>query len=143
MWNADDSGPYNSSAHACPHPQTHSSLSPPDLPPPEADQTKEQAVEFVNERGFICFWPVSGITLPSLWAAVAGDRPVADAHDDPGHVTWGWKDSLLGARKWYYAKVLRKKATMIALDVAPYFYVVALRWRWNYVEDSSGKAVAT
>src|SRR3972149_5049108 len=74
---------------------------------------------------FSYFWPIKDVTLPSLWAAVAGDRPVADAHDDPGHVTWGWKDSLLGARKWYYAKVLRKKATIIALDVAPYFYALS------------------
>lgn len=87
--------------------------------------SKEQAIDFVNQRGFIYFWPISGITLPSLWAAVAGDRPVADAHDDPGHVTWGWKDSLLGQRKWYYAKVLRKKATIISLEVAPYFYALS------------------
>lgn len=88
-------------------------------------KTKEQAVDFVNERGFIYFWPITGITLPSLWAAVAGDRPVADAHDDPGHVTWGWKDSLLGARVWYYAKVLRRKATIISLDIARYFYALS------------------
>ncbi len=62
----------------------------------------EEAIHFVNQRGFIYFWPIKGILLPSLWAAVAGNRPVADAHDDPGHVTWGWKDSLLGKRLWYY-----------------------------------------
>lgn len=87
--------------------------------------TKEQAVDFVDERGFIHFWPVKGVTLPSLWAAVAGDRPVADAHDDPGHITWRWKDEMLGARRWYYAKVLRKKATFIALDVLPSFYALS------------------
>lgn len=65
------------------------------------------------------------MTLPSLWTAVAGSRPVADAHDDPGHVTWGWKDSLLGQRQWYYAKVLRKRATMIALEAAPFFYALS------------------
>lgn len=88
-------------------------------------KTKEQAVEFVNERGFVYFWPIKDITLPSLWVAVAGDRKVADAHDDPGHVTWGWKDSMLGKRQWYYAKLLRKKATMVALDTAPYFYALS------------------
>jgi len=56
--------------------------------------------------------------------AAAGDRPVADAHDDPGHITWGWKDSLLGKKAWYYAKVLRKKATIISLQAAPYFYAL-------------------
>jgi hypothetical protein len=86
---------------------------------------QEDAITFVNERGFIFFWPITGITLPSLWTATAGDRPVADAHDDPGHVTWGWKDGLLGQRRCYYAKILRKKATMIALDVAPYFYALS------------------
>ena len=96
--------------------------------------TQEQAVNFVNERGFAYFWPISGITLPSLWAAVAGDRPVADAHDDPGHVTWGWKDELLGQRQWYYAKVLRKRATMISMEIAPYFYALSENYG-AYAED--------
>ncbi len=87
--------------------------------------SKEEAIAFVNERGFIHFWPIKEITLPSLWVAVAGDRPVADAHDDPGHVTWGWKDSLLGGHHWYYAKVLRKRATMIAMDIVPFFYALS------------------
>ena len=93
--------------------------------PGQRVKTKEQAIEFVNQRGFIYFWPIKDILLPSLWVAVAGDRPVADAHDDPGHVTWGWKDSLLGTRRWYYAKVLRKRATIISLEVAPYFYALS------------------
>lgn len=85
---------------------------------------RDQAIDFVNERGFIYFWPIKDITFPSLWTAVAGNRPVADAHDDPGHITWGWKDSLLGGQAWYYAKVLRKRATMISFELAPYFYAL-------------------
>ena len=85
----------------------------------------EEAIDFVNERGFTFFWPIKDVTMPSLWAAVAGDRPVPDAHDDPGHITWGWKDELLGARKWYYAKVLRKRATLISLALAPHFYALS------------------
>ncbi|MBI5293014.1 MAG: winged helix DNA-binding domain-containing protein [Chloroflexi bacterium] len=88
-------------------------------------KSKEEAVRFVDERGFVYFWPIKGVTLPSLWAAVVGNRPVADAHDDPGHVTWGWKDSMLGERQWYYAKLLRKKATMVSPSVAPYFYALS------------------
>lgn len=83
------------------------------------------ALDFVNSRGFIYFWPIKGIDLPSLWTAVAGNRTVADKHDDPGHITWGWKDNALGKKIWYYAKVLRKKATIISLDVAPYFYALS------------------
>ena len=87
--------------------------------------TKEEAISFVDERGFAYFWPIKEVWLPNLWTAVAGDRPVPDEHDDPGHITWGWKDELLGARRWYYAKVLRKRATLISLSVAPCFYALS------------------
>jgi len=95
------------------------------LPPSKRVTSPAQALTFVNQRGFIYFWPIKGIDMPNLWTAVAGDRPVADAHDDPGHVTWGWKDRSLDKKIWYYAKILRKKATMISLDIAPYFYALS------------------
>jgi hypothetical protein len=95
------------------------------LPPSPRVATPKAALDFVNARGFVYFWPIKGIDLPSLWTAVAGDRVVADKHDDPGHITWRWKDNALGKKSWYYAKVLRKKATMISLDVAPYFYALS------------------
>lgn len=88
-------------------------------------RTIDDAQHFVAERGFIYFWPISGVTMPSLWAAVAGDRPVADAHDDPGHITWGWKDQSLDKRRWYYAKILRGKATLISHEFTPYFYALS------------------
>jgi hypothetical protein len=95
------------------------------LKPGQRVRTQEEAVAFVKERGYVYFWPVKGVELPSLWVAAAGDRPVADGHDDPGHVTWGWKDALLGARRLYYAKVLRKRATFISLSIVPYFYALS------------------
>ena len=83
------------------------------------------ALDFVNERGFVFFWPITGMDLPSLWMAVAGNRPVPDNHDDPGHVTWGWKDDALPKKIWYYGKILRRKATIISLEVVPYFYALS------------------
>ncbi|NMC14991.1 MAG: hypothetical protein GYA34_19155 [Chloroflexi bacterium] len=88
-------------------------------------QNIEQAIEFVNTRGFIFFWPITDIPFPSLWAAKAGNRPIADNHDDPDHITWQWKDDLLGKQKWYYGKILRKKATIICHNVAPNFYALS------------------
>ena len=82
----------------------------------------KEAVKFVNERGFVFFWPITGINLPSLWCAVPGDRPVPNNHDDPGHITWRWKDNLLGKNKWFYAKILRQKSTIISLKLIPYFF---------------------
>lgn len=95
------------------------------LSPSKPLSTPAQALRFVNARGFVYFWPIKGIDLPALWTAVAGNRPVADEHDDPGHVTWGWKDGALDKKIWYYGKILRRKATMISLEIAPYFYALS------------------
>ena len=92
--------------------------------PRDRVKTKDEAIQYVNKRGYIYFWPIYGITLPSLWGAVSGDRPVPNDHDDPGHVSWGWKDSLLGKHVWFYGKILRKKATIISMEIAPYFYAL-------------------
>jgi hypothetical protein len=88
-------------------------------------KSPEQALRYINERGFIFFWPAKGITLPSLWSATAGDRPVADEHDDPGHITWGWKDGLLGSGHCYYAKLLRRRGTFLSNNFTPYFYALS------------------
>jgi hypothetical protein len=85
----------------------------------------DEAVSFIQQRGFIFFWPFKGFAFPNLWAAVAGDRPVADAHDDPGHVTWGWKDSLLGKHRVFYARILKHHNTFISLEMLPYFYALS------------------
>jgi hypothetical protein len=90
-------------------------------------QNLNEAVAFVEARGFVTLWPIQSVDLPSLWTAVAGDRPVASEHDDPGHITWGWKDEMLDQRKWYYGKLLRGKATIVSLDVIPYFYALSDR----------------
>jgi hypothetical protein len=103
------------------------------LPPHPRVSTPEQAVDFVNERGFVYFWPIKGIVLPTLWVATAGDRPVPNEHDDPGQITWRWKDDSLGKNIWYYGKILRRKATFISLDVAPYFY--ALSENYGSIEE--------
>ena len=95
------------------------------LPPSPRVTSPKAALDFINARGFVYFWPIKGIDMPSLWTAVAGNRVVADKHDDPGHITGGWKDRALGKKTWYYAKILRKEATMISLEVAPYFYALS------------------
>jgi hypothetical protein len=95
------------------------------LPPNPPVATPAGALKFVKALGFAFFWPIKGIDFPSLWSAVAGDRPVPNAHDDPGHITWGWKDDALDKRQWYYAKVLRGKASLISLEVAPFFYALS------------------
>lgn len=85
----------------------------------------QDAVDFINERGFAFFWPIKNVLCPSLWVGAAGDRPVPDEHDDPGHVTWDWKDSLLGKRKVFYARVLKHRNAFISLSLLPAFYALS------------------
>jgi hypothetical protein len=46
---------------------------------------------------------------------------------------WRWKDDALPKRIWHYAKVLRRKATVISLEAAPYFY--ALSQNFGSIEE--------
>jgi hypothetical protein len=87
-------------------------------------QTVEQARAFVDDVGFCHFWPIKEIEMPNLFHAIAGRiRSVPNAHDDPDlSRCWGWKDGSLGKRWWYYGKVLRRRATLISLEVLPFFY---------------------
>jgi len=84
----------------------------------------DEAIGFIKQRGLIAFWPLNGIPMPSLWAAAAGDRPVPDEHDDPGHITWGWKDELLSQKKCFYARILCKRNFFISLDLLPNLYAL-------------------
>lgn len=63
---------------------------------------------------------------------------MADEHDDPGHITWNWKDSLLRKKKVYYARILRRKNTFISLKLLPYFYSLSPNygdWEADYLEQ--------
>jgi hypothetical protein len=84
----------------------------------------KQAIKYVNERGFIFFWPKKGVEMPSLWTAVAGNRPVPNEHDDPGNISWEWKDRMLDKKVWYYARVVKHTNTFVSLETAPYFYAL-------------------
>ncbi len=88
-------------------------------------RSKEDAISFVNHRQFVFFWPIRDVVMPSLWAATAGDRPVPDEHDDPGHITWRWKDELIDKRVWYYARLLRRRNTFVSYEALPYFYALS------------------
>lgn len=86
--------------------------------------TVEEARAFVDEIGFCHFWPIKGVETPNLFHAIAGRvRPVPHEHDDPDiSKCWGWKDHALDKRWWYYGKLLRRRATLVSLDLLPTFY---------------------
>jgi hypothetical protein len=89
--------------------------------------TVEDARGFVDEVGFCHFWPIKGIETPNLFHAIAGRvRPVPMEHGDPDiSKCWGWKDDSLDKKWWYCAKLLRRRATLISLEMLPYFYTLS------------------
>lgn len=93
-----------------------------------------EAIEFVNSHGIVSFWPIPEIPVASLWKAAAGDRPVADKHDDPGHITWSWKDALLGKNDWYYSKLFCRRNFMVRFDLSPYLYALSANYG-DYHDD--------
>jgi hypothetical protein len=89
-------------------------------------QTLDAAIEHIDDVGFALFWPIKGVEAPSLFDAVAGRvRELTSEHDDPDiSLTWGWKDESLGKGYWYYAHLLRRKATLIAPRLWGDFYAL-------------------
>jgi len=71
---------------------------------------EEEAVRFIEECGFLLLFSVRGVELPDLWQATA-TRGEA----------WHWKETLPGAKKCAYGKVLRRKGTFISWEYFPGF----------------------
>ncbi len=98
--------------------------------PALAVKNEAEARAFVDAVGFCFLWPIKDIEMPNLLHAIAGRaREVPAEHADPdGSRCWGWKDRSLGQKWWYYAKLLRRKATLVSLDLLPYFYACSANY---------------
>jgi hypothetical protein len=90
-------------------------------------RTQADARRFVKQVGFCLFWPTHGVEMPNLLQAIAGNaRPLSSGYDDPAiGKSWNWKDESLDKRWWYYGKLLRKRATLVSLDLLPAFYALS------------------
>ncbi len=90
-------------------------------------RTPAQARAFVRKVGFCLFWPTHGVDLPNLLQAIAGNgRPLTTGYDDPAiGRSWNWKDQALDKRWWYYGKLIRRRATLVSLDLLPSFYALS------------------
>jgi hypothetical protein len=82
---------------------------------------------FVDARQISMLFPINGIVLPNVYQAVAGfAKEMTAKHDDPAiSLTWNTKDQSLDKRWWFYAKLLRGKATLLSLDMLPNFYALS------------------
>jgi hypothetical protein len=103
-------------------------------------QTVQAARAFVEDVGFCHFWPAQGVEMPNLFHAIAGRvRAVPNEHDDPDlGKCWGWKDDALDKRWWYYGKLIRRRATLVSLEVLPLFYACSSNYgdsEHDYLEE--------
>jgi len=65
--------------------------------------------------------------MPNLLQAIAGNgRPLTAGYDDPAiGRSWNWKDEALDKRWWYYGKLVRRRATLVSLELLPAFYALS------------------
>jgi len=90
-------------------------------------RTSADARRFVHQVGFCLFWPTHGVEMPNLLQAIAGNaRPLSAGYEDPAiGKSWNWKDESLDKRWWYYGKLLRRRSTLVSLDLLPAFYALS------------------
>jgi hypothetical protein len=98
-------------------------------------RTEEEAAQWVDACGFTLLFPVKNFELPNLWEAICGRRrALTSEHYSEGmDETWTWKDTLPARKRIFYAKILRGKATLISLQMLPYFY--ALSENFGEIDD--------
>src|SRR3990167_4999165 len=88
--------------------------------------TISQAARFVDRVGFCLLFPIKGLRLPSLWAAVKGRSPrrfdlIAEWDADTERL-WGWKDELPRRRLAYFGGYFRGRKSLLSLAFLPCFY---------------------
>jgi len=76
-------------------------------------ETEEEALEFIEEHGFVLLIDSNSLELPSLWQAT---RRRGQA--------WPWKQTLSGAKRCAYGKLLRRKGTFVSWEYFPHFLAV-------------------
>jgi len=79
--------------------------------------TEEEALSFINKRGFATLFPIRGFSFPNLYQAIAGMNK-----DEKFEKAWQWADNLAQMKRVHYGKFVRKQVTLISLEMFPYFY---------------------
>ncbi len=92
-------------------------------------RTITQAAKYIDRVGFCLLFPIKGLKLPNLWAAVKGKPPrnfnLVAEWDDDAMKLWEWKDELPRRRLAYSGRYFRGKKSLISLAFLPCFYRLA------------------
>lgn len=76
-------------------------------------EDEEEALEFIEERGFVLLFNCKGLELPDLWQATRGFE-----------VAWPWKQILPGAKLCAYGKLLHRKGLFVSWEYFPRFIAI-------------------
>lgn len=89
-------------------------------------RTFAQAAAHIERVGFCLLFPIKGLPLPSLWAAVKGRSPrnfnLVAAWDADAEKLWGWKDQFPKRRRAWYGKFFRGKGSLLSPAFLSCFY---------------------
>lgn len=89
-------------------------------------RTLSQAAAFIDRAGFCLLFPIKGVPLPSLWAAVKGKSPrnfdLIAGWDADTERLWRWKDELPRRRLAYSGRYFRGRKSLLSLAFLPCFY---------------------
>jgi hypothetical protein len=92
-------------------------------------ETISQAAKYIDRVGFCLLFPIKGVRLPSLWAAVKGKPPknfnLVAAWDSDTERLWEWKDQLPRRRLCWFGRFFRGKQSLLSLRFLPCFYRLA------------------
>jgi hypothetical protein len=70
-----------------------------------------QAIKFINNVGMSLLFACQDIPLPKMAQSAQSDE----------WDWWEWKDTLQAKKKWYNSRVVKKKATLLSMELLPCF----------------------
>jgi hypothetical protein len=79
--------------------------------------TEGEALSYINRYGLVTLFPIKGFSFPNLYQATAGKN-----EEEKFKKAWQWADNLAEKKKVHYGKLVRRKVTMISLEMFPYLY---------------------
>jgi len=88
-------------------------------------RSEDDALDFINEMGFVWLIDPSEADLPSVHLASPSPyKPSGHRYVQNAASWWDLKQTLPGRKACYYSKVLRGRGTFISWDCFPLFYAV-------------------
>jgi len=81
----------------------------------------DEAVRYIDERGFVLLVPSPDMPLPSLSAA--DPRPAWEGYTITD-AAWQWKEVLPGRKQCAYGKFIRNRGVFISWRLFPAFYAI-------------------